>query len=691
MKEIAKILGKVLIWVVICFVLLSLITSGIGKIKDALGLDWSGEDPYISKPIEDGMGNLLFGDLTPEQIETLRKDENAPTCDDIFTEFKFVDVGNYVVVYRKTTDYKGNTITPNALFLKSDKGLIWDGVIGLSASLQPNWWTGKHDFSKIEFIEEDFYTQYRSTFEKVFQTLAGVIFGKTVHQDWDNAITFTDFNANFCSNFYTCNGFTALFKNWGNAEEELKDVTKAYILENILSPYFFDLDGASIYGDRDLSKLDDREKSKVGIARLQSYIDFLYNQAKDLKENENVYVSLNHYFVKSIHEDLRKYYPIPEDYRSSYGDLEYYPAYNCNIVANCSFEKAEDLGIERDDNKIEEYVNKTPVSPQPPVVEMVSKLNLTLTNKDNSNLTGVDLKAYPVTITIGDNKVVYDSLDKLTKSIALKKGVQYQYTINSDALLFDSYSGSFMLTEKNQSMSIPFTYKNGYVPVTVEIMALSSVSSNDFDLSQTPVKIILDEVDGDGLYQFIYSKNSEILEEKMLFVKKGNYTYTIQSDKLLFTSTSGSLTIDEQNRGFTFSYSVKIKEDYSLEFNATFESEVSTSSNDLVFGQFIICDSFVELFKYLEVSCIVVDYVIFEKDTNIQVTGAYSEIYKNFAYPYDYPFSIYSLEDGKQYYMHIQILSLDRVEVYGVTGVEFEFKFGYENIVILNSSILSQD
>lgn len=687
MKEIAKILGKVLLWVVICSVLLSLIISGIGKIKDALGLDWSGEEPYISKPIENGMGNLLFGDLTPEQVETLRKDENAPTCDDIFEEFKFVDVGKYVIVYRKTTDYAGNTITPNALFVKSDKGLIWDGVIGLNASLKPNWFTGVHDFSKIEFVQQDFYTLYRSTFEKVAGALAGVFFGKTVLQDKDNAITFTNFNANFCSNFYICNGFTALFKNWGNAEEELKDVTKAYILKNVLSPYFFDLDGASIYGNKDISNLSDEEKDDVGIARLQSYIDFLYNQAKDLKENESKYISLNHYFVKPIHEDLRKYYPISEENKSLYGDLEYYPAYKCNVIANCSFEKAEDLGIKRDDKKIDEYVNQTPVSPQPPVVEIVSKLNLTLTNKDNADLSAVDLKAYPVKITIGENKVVYDSLDKLTKEIALKPNVQYQYTIDSDVLLFDSYSGSFMLTEKHQSMAIPFTYKNGYVPVTVEIMSLSSVSSNDFDLSKTPVKIILNEVDGDGIYQFIYSNNNELLQEKMLLVAEGNYTYTIESEKLLFTSTSGNLTIDKLNRHFTFSYSVKVVEDYPFEFNATFESKQSTDYATR--GSFVIADTFGELFDYLSVRDLVIIYSIFEKETNIGVSASNREIGKNYGYPYDCGFAINGLEDGKQYHMNIQVCSSDWVNIYGVASVEFEFKEHYINQITLTSSIIS--
>ena len=213
-----------------------------------------------------------------------------------------------------------------------------------------------------------------------------------------------------------------------------------------------------------------------------------------------------------------------------------------------------------------------------------------------------------------------------------------------------------------------------------------------FDLSQTPVKIILNEVDGDGLYQFIYSKNSEILEEKMLFVKKGNYTYTIESDKLLFTSTSGNLTIDEQNRGFTFSYSVNVEDGDDVEerlFNFEVAHTLNTYSQPSVYSEisFVLSTSMKKVFNYYNVETLVINIHVYEINTQHTevVSGYYNFELSNVGSVENIATKL--LSKNTNYHLALHVLNPANNDILQFFGCDFNFEPGYINTFEISSSV----
>lgn len=646
MKTIAKVLFKTLLWLVLIVVLLSLIGKGINTIKDKFNLNFGNKETVKVDDLGNGMGSHLFGDLTPEEVEEIRQDLNAPTIDDVFQDFMFVDLGDYVVVYRNATNNVNTSIIPNALFVKTKNGLVWDGNLGLTADIKTNWWNGSHDFENIKFTQT--YTNYSNKDESVALNVIFFLFNSGLGAEYENIVTFSDFKASFAPNFYNMNGLARVFMNEQNELNKLQNVTRRYLLENVVAPYFLNLDTAKLYLDG--STMTEEELDAKGISLLNSYMTFLYNNVKDIEDENARYISLNDYFVVPIPaKDIEKY-PIAEEDKAKYNNRNYYLAYDCNIVAECYYKKQE-ANIERDKVVVGENTTKVEIADTPTEAEILTKLNLTLVNKNNSDLSKADLKTNPVTITIGDDVIVYDSVNELSKEIALKKNTTYNYTITSNSFVFNSYSGSFTLTNNNQVLEIPFEFDYNYVETNIKLMPVSSVSSDDYDLSTNPVNIIFTGNNGEGIYQFVYSSNDEILTTKSMKLKKGSYSYSIESTDLIFTSTAGNVVVDENNRNFTFSYTSKstvMLENIKLfltqeEFTS---SQLNFTLNSDVHNEFVNTFENVESVLY-NLSCVTSDNkILWVREQELNVSTSETMFYT---------LSNYDYVEGDSYYLKLSL------------------------------------
>lgn len=103
---------------------------------------------------------------------------------------------------------------------------------------------------------------------------------------------------------------------------------------------------------------------------------------------------------------------------------------------------------------------------------------------------------------------------------------------------------------------------------------------SNIDLATYPVKIIYNSKDGGAPQQFIFNKNDDLTKTKSALMKIGEYEYSVLSEQLVFSSTSGNQSITSTNREFTFTYSVEVYQD-DLKFTVSVNESSSTNSYDL--------------------------------------------------------------------------------------------------------------
>ena len=233
MKDVAKTSLKILLWILVIVYLLFLISSIFNKIGINLSSLFNHEI-VEETPLQNGLKALTNGGLTPQEFEKQRQDENAPYSGDEVKNFYIRETDKYVIFYRQA-DLNGSTIYPNISFVKTDKGLIWDGAWGVKVKLHTNWLTGYRDFNnptwELNLMNNNFtYSKSILSFWKMFYLTAPNV--------EENIVTFSDFNENFCIDFYECNGFALMFQNRQNEINRLQNITHEYLLKNILIPYF---------------------------------------------------------------------------------------------------------------------------------------------------------------------------------------------------------------------------------------------------------------------------------------------------------------------------------------------------------------------------------------------------------------------------------------------------------------------
>lgn len=581
MNSVVKFIFKWLFIVLGILACVILIMQGLSYIQRKYDLNLT---PWIKSTVEvtpdsNKIAGQLNGDLTLEEITQQKNDVEAPTCDDVSTDFCFYDIGNNVVVFRKTLDEKGNRIYPNIVFRKKqiDTGvyLELDGIVNFTGKIDQNWFDGAWKFETLKLtynlLTGESQNKVFSNDEDFQKAMLSMLYG-------DKSVFCQTLSySNFDWRFVKAQGFAMFPYGHPNENEKtsLREIAKKFCNEKVVNKYFSNLgeDVEFIQADKFDAKRDDNTYRMIS-----SYFTYLWRGLKfENVESTQKIIDSSDYFAKFIYdEDIFKNYPIPASKKAEYGDKEYYTVYNCKIYANCTYHK-----YDIDEKPVTKIVYP-PIEP-PVVSKEYSLVKFKLSSKDNSDLTNFDISAEPVEIKFnnGESLVFNNNISLSTgKSKIFKKNESLFYQIKSNSLNFDSYSGTFETKETEQTLTFDFSYTNGYVKVSVSLHNISAVDTSSIDLSKNPVKIVYNSKTGGAPQQFVFNKNEDLTKTKSALMKIGEYEYSVLSEQLIFSSTTGTQSISTTNREFLFTYSLAVYQD-DLKFTVTVNEASLSGSYDL--------------------------------------------------------------------------------------------------------------
>ena len=294
----------------------------------------------------EGLENSLIGKgnggLDKDEIINQTSNLDCPTDDDFFSSLYLDDYGDYVVFYRVLRQADGSIIYPNALFAKTSKGLVYDGVLNVEYKLMGTWWSG-HDFDNPNngFVA---YFNEKPSFEMPgHDTAAGGILGDMNHRGVGHALSISkSFISDMSQAFHFCFWSNSRQVISGSPVMELQDISLKYLAEHF-SKYFMDFDGVEIICDQ-------TDKSKM-MDDLNGFYTYLYNQGKSTFEYEDNPLDPSNLFnrIQAYQEWLSTYHKkvvnvsnlmvklIPEEERVNYpadSSLGFkdnvYSTYKCN-------------------------------------------------------------------------------------------------------------------------------------------------------------------------------------------------------------------------------------------------------------------------------------------------------------------------------------------------------------------------
>lgn len=551
------------------------------------------ESSVVRDSLDDNIPGAANGGLTIEEIEQFREIDTKPYADDVFRNFYIKELPNYVVVYREIVQPNGAKIYPNLLFVKQVRNgetvLIWDGAVGVKAKVPfKNWWDqlrGVHNFSaaKVE-LSLNLESGYNRNDPAWWQNIYGIaaLFKLNLINTTENIVTFSDFKVHFAENFWNTNAIAALAQK-NTEEDKLYNFIRNYLIQNVMFPNFMHLTDKLEGGTVELIHgSDNNPNAPENLQILSSYVTHLWNQSKTSdKSDNNALVDLSNYFDTYINEDLQANYPMSEELTQQFG-FENYRIYENTVYAN-TFYTYENTKISRDTNKIKDNTAPFVIAPTPEVTKFYTLVNIKLNNVNNSNLTNFNITQEPVTITFGSKKVVINTVNKLADgvNIALETNLQINYTLTSEGLIFDSYTGSFTPVGTQIVKIFDFTYLYNHVSVAVRLNNLSGVNTSQLDLAAHPVTVVFSN--SMATHQFLFNSNAKLTQTLTQIMSKGTYNYTILPGQLIFSTKSGTFEINATNRVFIFNYAVdESVDDYVLTLTGTGSANVPSPQSPLV-------------------------------------------------------------------------------------------------------------
>lgn len=503
----------------------------------------------ITSTIEDNWKNTNGG-FTFEQIQIAQDDNECPSYADQIIDLKCYDYGSYVVF----SFYDGG-IYQNAVFYKSSDGLILDGIMNMHAEMTGIKWFLAYNTDSFKWVdnrnEEPNYT---------------------ISQNW---IVWQKHD-----NLLSVSRQTPDFLVWQYTFRTNKDEAYKYALSNVAT-----LTGQNItshfikFGDVELIGT-----GSTGYTKINSFYNYLYEQIKGEQYNTTKLIDASSCLCLPIPTALQPKYPISPSKQAEYDGAEFYGVYRCNIAVDLNYVKGnttlnsttknEDYvdTLKEDDD----YKDKVEVEEVQPGYSY-SKLNVNFIDTNNSDLSKIDLMMSPINISftcqdLGLTKtVVIDSVDKLNSGIEIlvNKDATWNYLIDSEALIFDNFRGSFTVKDDTSTITFPYYYLDNFTIASVGLNPIGTIDSSLIDLATNPVRIILSN--DKNTYQFVFNSNSDLNAYKSTLVEMGTYDYTILSEQLIFASVTGQLTINSTDKVMLFNYAL------GADDPLTFDIEVTTN------------------------------------------------------------------------------------------------------------------
>lgn len=561
----------------------------------------------ITSTIEDNWKNTNGG-FTFEQIKLAQDDNECPSYADQIIDLKCYDYGSYVVF----SFYDGGTYQ-NAVFYKSSDGLILDGIMNMHAEMTGIKWFLAYNTDSFKWVDNrDEEPNY------------------TISQNW---IVWQKHD-----NLLSVSRQTPDFLVWQYTFRTNKDEAYKYALSNVAT-----LTGQNItshfikFGDVELIGA-----GSTGYVKINSFYNYLYEQIKGEQYNTTKLIDASSCLCLPIPTALQPNYPISPSKQAEYDGAEFYGVYRCNIAVDLNYVKGnttlnsttknEDYvdTLKEDDD----YKDKVEVEEVQPGYSY-SKLKVNFIDTNNSDLSKIDLMMSPINISficqdLGLTKtVVIDNVDKLKQGVEIlvNKDATWNYLIDSEALIFDNFRGSFTVKDDTSTITFPYYYLDNFTIASVGLNPIGTIDSSLIDLATNPVRIILSN--DKNTYQFVFSSNSDLNAYKSTLVEMGTYDYTILSEQLIFASVTGELTINSTDKVMLFNYALGA--DDPLTFDITVTTNGTTNNRFSLYSETanvtLIRETLSSAKVYL-VTC-----VIYDKDGKLmetfdhthQVTGACSD------------------------------------------------------------------
>lgn len=503
----------------------------------------------ITSTIEDNWKNTNGG-FTFEQIKLAQDDNECPSYADQIIDLKCYDYGSYVVF----SFYDGG-VYQNAVFYKSSDGLILDGIMNMHAEMTGIKWFLAYNTDSFKWVDgRDKEPNY------------------TISQNW---IVWQKHD-----NLLSVSRQTPDFLVWQYTFRTNKDEAYKYALSNVAT-----LTGQNItshfikFGDVELIGT-----GSTGYVKINSFYNYLYEQIKGEQYNTTKLIDASSCLCLPIPTALQPNYPISPSKQAEYDGAEFYGVYRCNIAVDLNYVKGnttlnsttknEDYvdTLKEDDD----YKDKVEVEEVQPGYSY-SKLNVNFIDTNNSDLSKIDLMMSPINISftcqdLGLTKtVVIDSIDKLNSGVEIlvNKDATWNYLIDSEALIFDNFRGSFTVKDDTSTITFPYYYLDNFTIASVGLNPIGTIDSSLIDLATNPVRIILSN--DKNTYQFVFNSNSDLNAYKSTLVEMGTYDYTILSEQLIFASVTGQLTINSTDKVMLFNYAL------GADDPLTFDIEVTTN------------------------------------------------------------------------------------------------------------------
>lgn len=492
----------------------------------------------LDTTIKDNWSNTNGG-FTFEQILAAQDDDECPTYKDQIIELKLHDFQNYVAF-----SYFDGQLYQNAVFLKTNSGLIYDGMLNMTGDFAQE---GRAQWFPPFFWYEVLLDEWTWTSEKDKEPYYYQADNGPGGYTYDDLVSLSSQDASFMR-------YDHMFQlGWGECEARALANASVLVGTNI-TDYFIKFGPVELVGTKETASKD-----------INTFYNYLYDQIKGYNYGQSKLIDCTGLMCVPIPEDLQSNYPVSEDFKEQFPESDYYGVYNCDIAVNLQYVKGnKELAMSNtskdyiDENKDKDIVAVDPVETK----QDLTKVTLSFVDTGNSNLTNVDLEQTPVTIQFTAKEikttktVIVDTISELQNGIDVifNSNIEWDYTIDSDALLFEDFMGAFTPTGTPSIVEFEYYYLDNYTIVNVGLNPIGSYDISLINLAVSPVTIILSN--GTNSYEFLFNNNSQLNEYVSQLMPLGEYEYTILSDKLIFSSTTGELTITTIDRTMLFNYAI---------------------------------------------------------------------------------------------------------------------------------------
>ena len=501
----------------------------------------------ITSTIEDNWKNTNGG-FTFEQIQIAQDDNECPSYTDQIIDLKCYDYGSYVVF-----GFNDGGTYQNAVFYKSSDGLILDGIMNMHAEMTGIKWFLAYDTNSFKWVDgrnkEPNYTISQNWL---------------VWQKHDNLLSVSRQTPDFLV--------------WQYTFRTNKDDAYSYALSNVAT-----LTGQNItshfikFGDVELIGT-----GATGYTKINSFYNYLYEQIKGQSYNTNKLIDASSCLCVPIPTALQPNYPISPSKQTEYDGAEFYGVYRCNIAVDLNYVKGSTTlnSTTKNEDYVDTLKKDDDYKGQVEVEEVqagysYAKLKLNFTDTNNSDMSKIDLMMSPITISLTcqdvnlTKTVVIDSIDKLKNGVEVlvNKDATWNYLIDSEALIFDNFRGSFTIRDDSSTITFPYYYLDNFTVASVGLNPIGTIDTSIIDLATNPVRIILSN--DKNTYQFVFSSNSDLNAYKSTLVEMGTYDYTILSEQLIFASVTGTLTINSTDKVMLFNYALGADDPLTFDIDVT--------------------------------------------------------------------------------------------------------------------------